>query len=197
MFCTCAMRLYRRFREGRSNYYSSSFYLICKPTASALENAVNKVTLGFSFSFLLAKIGYLFTREILFFVLLSIGCVATTLEWCLILCLWFSIENVKTVPYLWWKSHRSENTVLRVQLLNDREDFHLLITTYWHITYCHLRIYLGTFGVNERSRQETLKREGREEEFRLYSRCAYPWWEWRLIWFMQMNVAGTHWWISN
>lgn len=50
MFCTCAMQLYRSFREGRSNYYLSSFYLICKPTASALENAMNKVTLGF-FSF--------------------------------------------------------------------------------------------------------------------------------------------------
>lgn len=42
-----------------------SFYLICKPTASALENAVNKVTLVYLA--LLAKIGYLFTREILFF----------------------------------------------------------------------------------------------------------------------------------
>lgn len=98
----------QNFWEGRSNYYFSSFYLICKPTASALENAVNKVTLVFLA--MLAKIGYLFTREILF-VLLSIGCVATTLEWCLSLCLWFSIENVKTVPYLWWKSHRSENTL--------------------------------------------------------------------------------------
>lgn len=106
MFCTCAMQFYRVSGEGRSNYSSySSFYLIRKPTASALENAVNKVTLVFLA--MLAKIGYLFTREILF-VLLSIGCVATTLEWCLILCLWFSIENVKTVPYLWWKSHRSE-----------------------------------------------------------------------------------------
>lgn len=38
-----------------------SFYLICKPTASALENAVNKVTLVYLA--MLAKIGYLFTRE--------------------------------------------------------------------------------------------------------------------------------------
>lgn len=49
------------FWEGRSNYYFPSFYLICKPTASALENAVNKVTLVYLA--MLAKIGYLFTRE--------------------------------------------------------------------------------------------------------------------------------------
>lgn len=47
-FCTCAMQ----FSEASwscyyiiIDYYVSSFYLICKPTASALENAVNKVTL--------------------------------------------------------------------------------------------------------------------------------------------------------
>lgn len=57
----CAMQFYS-LQEGRSS--SSSFYLICKPTASALENAVNKVTLVYLA--LLAKIGYLFTREILF-----------------------------------------------------------------------------------------------------------------------------------
>lgn len=90
MFCTCAMQFYRVLGEW-GNYFSC-FYLICKPTASALENAVNKVTLVYLA--MLAKIDYLFTREILF-VLLSIGCIATTLEWCLILCLWFSIENVK------------------------------------------------------------------------------------------------------
>ena len=67
MFCTCAMQFYS-FREGRINCYCS-FYLICKPTASALENAVNKVTVVYLA--MLAKIGYLFTREILF-VLLSI-----------------------------------------------------------------------------------------------------------------------------
>lgn len=63
------MQFYSVFRDGGNNRYFSSFYLICKPTASALENAVNKVTLVYLA--LLAKIGYLFTREILF-VLLSI-----------------------------------------------------------------------------------------------------------------------------
>lgn len=131
------------FWEGRSNYYSSSFYLICKPTASALENAVNKVTLGFcSFLAMLAKIGVLFTREILF-VLLSIGCVATTLEWCLILCLWFSIENVKPC-------HIADEDPTGLKHLSDQADSHLLITTYWHITYCHFCIYFGTFDVNAR-----------------------------------------------
>ncbi len=144
---------------------------------------------------MLAKIGYLFTREVLF-VLLSIGCVATTLEWCLILCLWFSIENVKTVPYLWWKSHRSD-TVPCVQLSSDQVDFHLLITTYWHLIYCHLRIYLGTFNVNERWHWETLTKEEHWKGLCWFSRCDYLWWEWRLIWFMQMNVAGIYWWISN
>lgn len=90
------------------------------------------------------------------------------------------------IPQVW-------NTVLFVQLSNDREDFHLLITTYWHLIYCHVCIYLGTFNVNERSRWETVKREG-HDEFGWYSRCAYLWWEWRLIWFMQMNVAGIYWW---
>lgn len=62
-------------QEGRS---SSSFYLICKPTASALENAVNKVTLVYLA--MLDKIGYLFTREIFFVLFVVIGCVATILE---------------------------------------------------------------------------------------------------------------------
>lgn len=31
----------------------------------------------------------------------------------------------------------------------------------------------------------------------VFNRCAYLWWEWRLIRFMQMNVAGIYWWISN
>lgn len=39
------------------------------------------------------------------------------------------------------------------------------------------------------------RREGHEEGWR--SRCAYLWWEWRLIWLMQMNVAGVYRWISN
>jgi len=106
-FCTCAMQ-FSSLREGGSYYYVSSFYLICKPTASALENAVNKVTLVYLA--MLAKIGYLFTRGILF-VLLSIGCVATTLKRCLILCSRFSIEKcynsaISTVeiPQIWENS---------------------------------------------------------------------------------------------
>lgn len=39
------------------------------------------------------------------------------------------------------------------------------------------------------------RKEGHEEGRR--SRCAYLWWEWRLIWLMQMNVAGVYRWISN
>lgn len=102
-FCTCAMQLYR---EGRNSFLLFTWFV--KPTASALENAVNKVTLVYLA--MLAKIGYLFTRDILFLYFCPF------LEWCLISCLWFSIENVKktnktnkkkTVPYLWWTSHRS------------------------------------------------------------------------------------------
>lgn len=60
------------------------------------------------------------------------------------------------IPQVW-------NTAPSVQLLSDRADFHQLITTYSHLIYCHLCIYLGTFNVNEGSRWETLRREGREE----------------------------------
>lgn len=45
-------------------------------------------------------------------------------------------------------------------------------------------------------RWETLK-EGRTRGGLVESRCAHLWWEWRLIWLMQMNVAGVYRWISN
>lgn len=45
----------------------TSFHMICKPTASAVENAVNQLKLVYLA--MLAKIGYLFTKD--FFVLLS------------------------------------------------------------------------------------------------------------------------------
>jgi len=84
-------------------------------------------------------------------------------------------ENPTGLRTLW-------NTAVYVRLLNDGVDFHLLITTYWHLIYCHLHIYyFGTFNVNERSRWKTLEREGHKRGFCWYSRCAYLWWEWRLI----------------
>lgn len=70
------------FPEEQFRSKLTCFYLIHKKkkttTASALENAVNKVTLVYLA--LLAKIGYLFTRGNSFlFVLLSIGCVSQPL----------------------------------------------------------------------------------------------------------------------
>lgn len=145
-------------QEGRS---SSSFYLICKPTASALENAVNKVTLVYLA--MLDKIGYLFTREILF-------CTFRRYRLCCnhfgmmfeFLCFWFSIENVKTVPYLWWKSHKSEKILCWLTSCWMKVGF----SSHTNITKPNLlplMYYLGTFNVNERLQWETL-REGHEEK---------------------------------
>lgn len=139
---------------------------------------------------MLAEIGYLFNQGTSFCTVVDRLCCNHSGMMFLILCLWFSIENVKNsaislikTPHVW-------------ELLNCLScwwlmgDFYRLITTYWHLIYCHLCIYLGTFNVTES--RETLQ-TGKDVMRRFCRFCAYLWWEWRLIWFMQMKVAGVYW----
>lgn len=51
MFCTCAMQLYRNFSGRAGANYLSSFYLICKPTASAFRECCRQSDTRFFFFF--------------------------------------------------------------------------------------------------------------------------------------------------
>lgn len=122
-----------------------------------LENAVDKVTLGFSFSFLavLAKIGYLFTKEILFWVLLSI-----CLEW---FCASDSAYNMLKQCHIFDENLPQVSKYCAVYPASERSGGfsspNYLLTR--HITYCHLCIYLGTFNVDERYWKDSVRRRMR------------------------------------